>query len=127
MRPAGSLVLLAGAAQALAGIAALAGVSGLEANVVEIESSEDFGRLYLSLGAWGLISLALGVGEVLAGAAALRSTPNGRMAALIAAYLGLAGAFFTLAIFRWASVALIVAQLLAIFLLSYRGSRRSSG
>jgi hypothetical protein len=124
MRPAGSLVLLAGVAQAVLGIAALAGASGLEANIVEIESNEDFGSLYLSLGAWGLVSLVLGIGQVLGGSAVLRSTPTGRLAALITAYLGLAGSFFTLAIFRWASLALIAAQLLAIFLLSYRSDKR---
>ena len=124
MRAAGFLVLIAGVAQAALGIAALGGASGLEANVTEIEANEDFGRLYLSLGAWGLITLGLGLGEVLGGSAALRSTPNARLAALIAAYGGLAGSFFTLAIFRWASVGLVAGQLLAIFLLSYRtGSR----
>ena len=61
MRAAGILVLIAGVAQAALGIAALGSASGLEANVAEIESNEDFGRLYLSLGAWGLIALGLGL------------------------------------------------------------------
>jgi hypothetical protein len=124
MRAAGILVLIAGVAQVALGLAAIAGASSLEANVLEIESNRDFGRLYLSLGAWGVLTLVLGVGEMVGGSAALRGTPNGRLGALITAYGGLAGAFFTLAIFRWVSVALIAALLLAIFLLSYRAEKR---
>lgn len=117
-RFAGLLILLAAAAHVAVGIAALAGNAGLEANVHEIESNSDFGSLYFSLETWGVILLALGVGELLAATRALRAQPNGRLVALLVAWVGLAGAFASLAIFRWAVLATIPLLLLAIFVLS---------
>lgn len=117
-----ALVVLSGLAHVGLGIAAITGAERLEANVFEIESNPNFGQLYLSLAAWGAIAAALGLGELAAASAMWRRSQNARLLCLVAAYAGLGGAFFSLAIFRWASLATIVLLLIAIFVLSYRSS-----
>lgn len=121
-----ALILIAAAAHLALGVMALLGSSWLEANVLEIESNSDFGRLYLSLGGWGVILVALGVVELAGAMSALRTTTYGRLAALGSASAGLAGSFATLAIFRWASLAMVPVLMLAILLISRDDPDRSS-
>jgi hypothetical protein len=122
---AGALLVVAGGLIHLGlGIAAIAGADGLEANVREIESNEDYGTLYFGLAVWGFILALLGAGELAAGRWAWSGTQNGWLAGLIAAFLGLGGSFFALAIFRtWAILALCV-LLAAAFLLAYHSRHR---
>lgn len=117
-RFAGLLILLAGAVHLTIGAAGVAGTSGLEANVAEIESNEDFGSLYFSLGTWGAIMLILGAGELMAAVRLLRARPRGTLVGILVASVGLAGAFAGLAIFRWAALAPIPLLLVAILILS---------
>ena len=114
----GLLIVLAGLAQAGLGAAAIAGADRLEANVLEIESNEDFGSLYFSLEIWGLTLMAVAAAQLLCTWWLLSGRRNGRLAALLAASVGLAVAFASLAIFRWAGLATIPVLMLAIFFLS---------
>jgi hypothetical protein len=117
-RFAGSLILIVGAVHCLAGAAAVAGIESFEANVLEIEGNADFGSLYFSLETWGLILLLIGVGELIAASRVFSGRSNGLLAGLLVASVGLAAAFASLAIFRWAVLATIPVLLLAILLLS---------
>ena len=124
MRIAGLLLGVSGVLQMLLGVAGLTGAGGIEANVQEIQSNPDFGRLYLPLWVWSMVLLAFGVAEVLAGALAWRGTARGWLAAMLVAFLGLGVSFFSLAIFRVGALATALLLLVAAFLLAYR-SRRS--
>ena len=117
---AAGLLAAAGVVDLVLGLAAIAGAERLETNVREIETAEGIGELYFSLGAWGVILTALGLGALAAGWRLLFGGPHARLAALIAAYFALAGAFFGLAIFRWPAVAIIVLLLAALYVLTYR-------
>lgn len=118
------LILFAGVAHLAFGVTAIGGAASLQDNVREIESNADFGKLYFSLEVWGLIMLVLGAAELAACASFWRRTPNWRLAGLLAAYGGLTGAFFTLAIFRAGGLVTIALLLIAIYLLSYHSGER---
>ncbi|MDQ3572433.1 MAG: hypothetical protein M3383_06180 [Actinomycetota bacterium] len=123
---AATLIAVAGAAHLAFAITAISGGESLQANVEEIESNADFGKLYFSLGTWGVIMLIAGAGEIAASASFWRRTTNWRLAGLLGAYGGLAGSFFTLAIFRVAGLVTIAVLLVAIYLLSYHSGERPS-
>lgn len=114
------LIGLAGVVFGALGLAALGGADRIESYVAEIESNADFGSLYLSLGVWGVIALAVGAAELAASISLWRDPVRARLGALIVAYFGLPLAFFTLAIFRLGSVAAALLLLGAIWVLSYR-------
>ena len=119
-RLAAALLALAGTVHVILGVAAIAGTGRLEANVREIETSESGGDLYFSLGAWGVILAVAGV-LVLASAALLAaSNQRGRLLGLLAAFIALAAAFFSLPIFRWPSVATIALLVSAAYVLAYQ-------
>ena len=124
MRVAGLLLVAAGALHLLLGVAGLTGGGGISANVEEIQSNPDFGRLYLPLWAWSTALVAFGLVEALTGALAWRGTQRGWLAALLVAFLGLGLSFFSLAIFRGGALAAALMLMAAAFLLAYR-SRRS--
>jgi hypothetical protein len=114
------LLALAAVAQVAYGLAAITGTAALEDNVRAIESNPDFGRLYLSLPAWGVLLALVGVGELAAAWALARRVPYGRLLGLGAALFGLALAFFTLAILHAAALVTLVLLLAALYVLSYR-------
>ena len=118
-RLAAGLLLAVGTAHAALGIAGIAGIAAFEANVEEIEQTVADG-LYASLAAWGALMLVLGIGELLAARAVWAGSPNGWLVGLISAFCGLGGAFFTLAIFRFAGVLTIALGFVAIYLLRQR-------
>jgi hypothetical protein len=124
MRVAGLLLVVAGAVQILLGLAGLTGTGGIEANVEEIQSNPDFGRLYLPLWVWSVALLLFGLAEVLVGAFAWRGTARAWLAGLLVAFLGLGLSFFSFAIFRFGALATAILLMAAAFLLAYR-SRRS--
>ncbi len=116
---AAGLLLAVGAAHAALGISGIAGIAAFEANVEEIERTVADG-LYASLTAWGALMLLLGIGELLAARAVWTGSANGWLAGLIAAFCGLGGAFFTLAIFRVAGALTIPLGFAAIYVLRRR-------
>jgi hypothetical protein len=118
---AGTLLLLVSATtQLVYGAAAIAGVSALEDNVRKIESDPSFGKLYLSLAAWGVLLALVGAAELGAAWALARRRPYARLMGLGAALFGLGVAFFTLAIFHGAALITVGLLLLALYVLSYR-------
>jgi hypothetical protein len=107
-RLAAALLAFAGLVQAILGVAAIGGSARLEENIREIETSANGGDLYFSLGLWGLILAACGAGVLAAAALLAAARPSGRLAGLVASFLAMAAAFFSLPIFRWPVVASIV-------------------
>lgn len=112
--------MLTAIAQLAYGAAAIGGDGALKANVQEIESNPNFGKLYLSLVGWGVLLTLAGVFEAYAAQALLRRTRHGRVLALCATLPGLLLAFFTLAIFKVAAVVTVVLLFATLYVLSYR-------
>jgi hypothetical protein len=123
-RPACILMALAAVVHLVLGVAALTGGGAFEANVREIESNPDFGRLYFGLGVWGAIVVGLSAAELAAAFAAARGSQNGWLAAMIVTFAGMTVSFFTLAIFHLVCLLAVVLLLAAAFLLAYH-SRHS--
>jgi hypothetical protein len=114
------LLVLAAVAQVVSGVAAIAGVDALKDNVREIESNPQFGKLYLSLGAWGVLLLLVAGAELLAALSLVRRTPNARLLCLGITLPGLAVSFFTLALLRVASAVMLALLFAALYVFSYR-------
>lgn len=125
-RVAAGLLALVGAAHGALGVGAIAGLDTFVANVEKIERTVSAG-LIASLAAWGWVMLLLGIAELIAARSLWSGSPNGRLAGQLTAFLGLGGAFFTLAIFRLAGAVTIVLGLAAIYLLNYRVGRAGAG
>lgn len=115
-----ALLTLCGALQILYGGAAILGLPALEANVEQIESNPNFGKLYFSLAVWGLLLLLVGTLCLWSARLLGRDAPIARLAGLSGALVGLGLAFFTLAIFRAASLISIVVLLVTLYVLSYQ-------
>ncbi len=119
-RVAAALLFLAALVHAILGLSAIAGTSRLDANVQEIETSAVGGDLYFTLGVLGVI-MALAAALELAAAWILYSRgAKGRLLGLIAGYLALGVVFWTLPVFRWASVATVLLLFSSAYLLTYR-------
>lgn len=119
---AGSLLICIGIGHLVFGLAAINGATALVDNVTEIELDTGL-DLYKNLTAWGWILIALGLAEAGAGIAVWRRTPLSDLTALLVAYTGIIGTFFTFAIIRLPTVAFLAGLLLAIYLLSYYRGR----
>ena len=119
-RLAAALLVLAGIVHFVLGVSAIAGTARLEANVQEIETSAVGGDLYFALGVTGLIMAAVGVLEFVAAGLLYSRGASAKLVGLIAGYLALGVVFWTLPIFRWASVATVLLLFSTAYLLTYR-------
>ena len=119
-RLAAALLALAGIVHAVLGISAIAGTARLDENVREIETSAVGGDLYFALGTLGLIMALVAVLELVAAAMLYTRGASARLLGLVAGYLALGVVFWTLPIFRWASVATAVLLFGSSYLLTYR-------
>ena len=117
-----ALLFIAGLVHAILGISAIAGATRLEANVLEIETSAVGGDLYLALGTTGLIMTLIAVLELVAAGFLYTTGARARLAGLVAGYLAMGVVFWTLPIFRWASVATLALLFMTAYLLTYRTS-----
>ena len=124
-RLAAALLFLAGLVHAILGISAIAGTGRLEANVQEIETSAVGGNLYLALGTIGLIMTLVAVLEFAAAGFLYSRGARARLLGLVAGYLAIGVVFWTLPVFRWASVATIVLLFSSAYLLTYRVSEEA--
>ena len=119
-RLAAAFLFLAGLVHAILGISAIAGAARLEANVQEIETSAVGGNLYFALGTIGLIMALVAVLEFVAAAMLYARGARARLLGLVAGYLAMGVVFWTMPIFRWASVATIALLFASSYLLTYR-------
>ncbi len=119
-RVSASFLVLAGIVHAVLGISAVAGTARLDANVQEIETSAVGGNLYLALGTIGLIFTSVAILEFVAAGLLYTRGARARLLGLVAGYLAMGVVFWTLPIFRWASVATIVLLFASSYLLTYR-------
>ena len=119
-RLAAALLALAGIVHVVLGVSAIAGTARLEANVQEIETSAVGGDLYFALGVTGLIMTSVGVLEFLAAGLLYTRGAGAKLIGLVAGYLAMGVVFWTLPIFRWASVATIAILFATSYLLTYR-------
>ena len=119
-RLAAAFLSLAGLVHVILGASAIAGAARLEANVQEINASAVGGDLYLGLSALGCIMLLAGALELAAAALLYVKGPRARLFGLVAGYLALGVVFWTMPIFRWASVATVPLLFSAAYLLTYR-------
>ena len=119
-RLAAALLFLAGVVHVVLGVSAIAGTARLDANVQEIETSAVGGDLYFALGVTGLIMTLVGVLEFVAAGLLYTRGAQARLLGLVAGYLAMGVVFWTLPIFRWASVATIVLLFASSYLLTYR-------
>jgi hypothetical protein len=119
-RLAAAFLFLAGIVHAVLGISAIAGAARLEANVLEIETSAVGGNLYFSLGTIGVIMTFVAVLEFVAAGFLYTRGARTRLLGLVAGYLAMGVVFWTLPIFRWASVATIALLFASAYLLTYR-------
>lgn len=116
------LLALVAATQALYGVMAVAGAGALERNVRRIEANPDFGTLYFSLPVWGVLLILIAAAELAAAVVLARRVPYARLYALGATLLGLAIAFFTIALFRGAALLPLALLFVVLYALSYRVS-----
>jgi len=123
-RLAAAFLFCAGLVHAILGISAIAGAARLEANVQEIETSAVGGNLYLALGGMGVIMTLVAVLEVVAAGLLYTRGARVRLLGLVAGYLALGVVFWTMPIFRWASVATVVLLFCSAYLLTYRVTDR---
>ena len=119
-RLAAALLFLAGIVHVVLGVSAIAGTARLEVNVQEIETSAVGGDLYFALGMTGVIMTLVGVLEFVAAGFLYTKDAGARLLGLVAGYLALGVVFWTMPIFRWASVATIVLLFSSAYLLTYR-------
>jgi len=119
-RLAAALLFLAGIVHVVLGASAIAGTARLEANVQEIETSAVGGDLYFALGVTGLIMTAVGVLEFVAAGFLYTRGARARLLGLVAGYLALGVVFWTMPIFRWASIVTIVLLFASSYLLTYQ-------
>jgi hypothetical protein len=119
-RLAASLLGIAGVVHAVLAVAAITGSARLEANVREIAGSPVGGDLYFSLGTWGVILGLAAASEFAASWRLYSERARARLVALIAGFLALGAAFFSLPLFRWPVVATIPLLLAATYVLAYR-------
>jgi len=92
--------------------------------VQEIETSAVGGNLYLALGGMGVIMTLVAVLEFTAAAFLYSRGARARLLGLIAGYLAMGVVFWTLPIFRWASVATVLLLFSSAYLLTYRVPER---
>lgn len=121
-RSAIALLGLAGLSQLVFGIAAIAEMPWLRDNVEDIESNPNYGRLYFGLATWGVLLALIGLFQLGAARALGRRREHGRTVGLLTTLLGLAVAFFTLAIFHAATFVSLLLLFSALYVLSYRVS-----
>ena len=119
-RLAAALLFLAGIVHVVLGVSAIAGTARLDANVQEIETSAVGGNLYFALGVTGLIMTLVGILELVAAGFLYTRGAPARLLGLVAGYLAMGVVFWTLPIFRWASVASVVLLFASSYLLTYR-------
>jgi hypothetical protein len=119
-RLAAALLFLAGIVHVVLGVSAIAGTARLEVNVQEIETSAVGGDLYFALGVTGLVMTAVGALEFVAAGFLYARGASARLLGLVAGYLALGVVFWTMPIFRWASVATIVLLFASSYLLTYQ-------
>ncbi len=101
-------------------MSAIAGAERLEANVREIETSAVGGELYFALGTIGAIMSLVAILELVAAGLLQTRGARGRLLGMIAGYLAMGVVFWTLPIFRWASVATVALLFASAYLLTYR-------
>ncbi|MDQ2675688.1 MAG: hypothetical protein M3Y34_02675 [Actinomycetota bacterium] len=119
-RVAAALLALAAIVHLVLGVSAIAGAERLEANVREIETSAVGGELYFALGTIGAIMSLVAILELVAAGLLQTRGARGRLLGMIAGYLAMGVVFWTLPIFRWASVATVALLFASAYLLTYR-------
>lgn len=119
-RLAAAFLFCAGLVHVILGVSAITGAARLEANVQEIETSAVGGNLYLALGGMGLIMTLVAALEFTAAGFLYTRGAQARVLGLVAGYLAMGVVFWTLPIFRWASVATLVLLFSSAYLLTYR-------
>ena len=119
-RLAAAFLALAAIVHIVLGVSAIAGTDRLDANVREIETSEVGGNLYFALATTGVIMTAVGLLELVAAWVLYARGASGRLLGLIAGYLALGVVFWTMPLFRWASVATVLLLFASAYLLTYQ-------
>jgi hypothetical protein len=115
-----ALLLITGIVHAVLGISAIAGTARLEANVQEIETSAVGGELYFALGVMGAVMAVIAALELAAAGLLYTRGARARLFGLVAGYLAMGVVFWTLPIFRWATVATVALLFASSYLLTYR-------
>ena len=119
-RLAAAFLFLAAVVHAVLGISAIAGTARLDENVREIETSEVGGDLYFALGTIGVVMALIAALELVAAGMLYTRGARARILGLIAGYLALGVVFWTMPIFRWASVATIFLLFASAYVLTYQ-------
>ena len=119
-RLAAAFLALAAIVHIVLGVSAIAGTDRLDANVREIETSEVGGNLYFALATTGVIMAAVGLLELVAAWVLYVRGASSRILGLIAGYLALGVVFWTMPLFRWASVATVLLLFASAYLLTYQ-------
>lgn len=122
-RLAAAFLTLAAIPHVVLGISAIAGTARLDENVREIETSAVGGDLYFALGTIGVIMTAVGLLELVAAWFLFAHGASARILGLVAGYLALGVVFWTMPIFRWASVATIFMLFASAYVLTYQVGR----
>lgn len=125
-RLAAAFLTLAAIPHVVLGVSAIAGTDRLDANVREIETSAVGGDLYFALETVGVIMTAVGLLELVAAWFLYSRGAGGRIFGLIAGYLALGVVFWTMPIFRWASVATIFLLFASAYVLTYQVGKPES-
>jgi hypothetical protein len=120
-RLAAALLLITGV-HVILGVSAIAGTAQLDANVREIVTSAVGGDLYFELPVIGWIMALVGVLELVAAGMLYTRGASARLFGLVAGYLAMLVVFWSLPIFRWASVATVVLLFASSYLLTYQVS-----
>jgi hypothetical protein len=121
-RLAAALLLITGVVHVILGVSAIAGTAQLDANVREIVTSAVGGDLYFELPVIGWIMAVTGVLELVAAGMLYTRGASARLFGLVAGYLAMLVVFWSLPIFRWASVATVVLLFFSSYLLTYQVS-----
>jgi len=123
-RLAAALLLITGVVHVILGVSAIAGTAQLDANVREIVTSAVGGDLYFELPVIGWIMAVVGVLELVAAGMLYTRGASARLFGLVAGYLAMLVVFWSLPIFRWASVATVVLLFASSYLLTYQVSEK---
>jgi hypothetical protein len=125
-RLAAAFLTLAAIPHVVLGISALAGTDRLEENARQVETSPIGGELYISLEAFGVIIAGVGLLELVAAWFLYARGESARIFGLIAGYLALGVVFWTLPLFRWASVATLFLLFASAYVLTYQVGKPES-